>query len=247
MHPTSGSATIGGVAYRSLDDPTGAVGAALEATAFHPGRSGRNHLRWICASAGLPVARVDDVLAAVELSDAARRRVGGYSLGMKQRLALAAALLGDPGVLVLDEPANGLDPEGIRWLRDFLRARAEEGRTVLISSHVLSEIEQIAHTVVIIDKGRLVRQARLSELQSGADLVVTVRSPQIDALARAIETAGGRVDRGADTLSVRGMAQERIGDLAATAGIALHELRGERATLESTFLDLTAGGPKEGE
>ncbi|HEU4675145.1 MAG TPA: ATP-binding cassette domain-containing protein, partial [Motilibacteraceae bacterium] len=164
VRPSAGEATIGGRAYAELADPLRVVGAALEATGFHPGRSARDHLRVLCAQAGLPDRRADEVLALVGLTEAASRRVGGYSLGMRQRLALAAALLGDPQVLLLDEPANGLDPAGIAWLRGFLRHLAAEGRTVLVSSHVLSEVAQTVDDVVIIARGRLVRTASLAEL-----------------------------------------------------------------------------------
>ena len=169
LHPDAGTATIGGTPYAELAEPVRTVGAVLE-TSFHPARSGRNHLRVYCRAAGLPVTRADEVLAQVGLTEAADRRAGGYSLGMRQRLALAAALLGDPAVLVLDEPANGLDPEGIQWLRGFLRHLAEQqGRTVLVSSHLLSEMEQTADRVVIVGAGRLVREGTLADLRAGAD------------------------------------------------------------------------------
>jgi ABC-2 type transport system ATP-binding protein len=168
--PTAGSATIGGVPYRELRDPVRTVGALLEATGFHPGRSGRDHLRVLATAAGLPPARVDEVLELVDLSGAARRRVGGYSLGMRQRLGLAAALLGDPEVLILDEPANGLDPEGVHWLRGLLRRLAAQGRTVLVSSHQLAEVAQTVDDVVIIARGRFVTHTRVAELPGHADL-----------------------------------------------------------------------------
>jgi ABC-2 type transport system ATP-binding protein len=162
--PTAGSATIDGVPYRELRDPVRTVGALLEATGFHPGRSGRDHLRVLATAAGLPPARVDEVLDLVDLTGAARRRAGGYSLGMRQRLGLAAALLGDPEVLILDEPANGLDPEGVHWLRGLLRRLAAQGRTVLVSSHQLAEVAQTVDDVVIIARGRLVTQTTVSDL-----------------------------------------------------------------------------------
>jgi ABC-2 type transport system ATP-binding protein len=165
--PTAGSATIDGQPYRELADPVRHVGAVLEAAGFHPGRSARNHLRVVATAAGLPLERADQVLAQVGLADAARRRVGGFSLGMRQRLGLAAALLGDPQVLILDEPANGLDPEGIRWLRGFLRQLADQGRTVLVSSHVLAEVAQTVDQVVIIARGRLVAQSSLAAADAG--------------------------------------------------------------------------------
>jgi ABC-2 type transport system ATP-binding protein len=168
--PTSGTATVGGRRYRDLPDPARRVGAVLEAGGFHPGRSARDHLRIQATAAGLSRARVDQVLEQTGLAGAARRRVGGFSLGMRQRLGLAAALLGDPEVLILDEPANGLDPEGVHWLRGLVRGLAAEGRTVLVSSHLLAEVAQTADQVVIIDKGRLVTQAPMAELTAGANL-----------------------------------------------------------------------------
>jgi ABC-2 type transport system ATP-binding protein len=168
--PTSGTATVGGRRYRDLPDPARRVGAVLEAGGFHPGRSARDHLRIQATAAGLSRARVDQVLEQTGLAGAARRRVGGFSLGMRQRLGLAAALLGDPEVLILDEPANGLDPEGVHWLRGLVRGLAAEGRTVLVSSHLLAEIARTADQVVIIDKGRLVTQAPMAELTAGANL-----------------------------------------------------------------------------
>ena len=169
--PTSGSATIDGRPYRALDEPIRHIGAVLEATSFHPGRRARDHLRVLAATAGVPDHRVDEVLAEVGLAGAAHRRVGGFSLGMRQRLGLAAALLGDPDVLVLDEPTNGLDPEGVRWLRDFLRAYAASGRTVLVSSHLLAEVAQTVDDVVVLAGGRLVAHAPLAELaQEHTDL-----------------------------------------------------------------------------
>ena len=190
VHPDAGSATVLGVPYRRLDRPLSRVGAVLEASEVHPGRSGRNHLRVQAAAAGLPASRVDEVLALVELSAAAKRRVKGYSLGMRQRLGLATALLGDPEVLVLDEPANGLDPAGIRWLRDLLRSLAAEGRTVLVSSHVLSEVAQTVDRVVIIHRGRLIQQAAIADVLAGAQGATRVRHPGRAAVARAADGAG---------------------------------------------------------
>ena len=178
VHPDAGAATVLGVPYRQLDRPLHRVGAVLEASEVHPGRSGRNHLRVQAAAAGLPASRVQEVLELVELSAAAKRRVKGYSLGMRQRLGLATALLGDPEVLVLDEPANGLDPAGIRWLRDLLRSLAAEGRTILVSSHVLSEVAQTADRVVIIHRGKLIQQASIAEVLAGAQGATRVRSPE---------------------------------------------------------------------
>src|SRR3954449_1433833 len=188
--PSAGEARVEGVRYAELTDPLGTVGAVLESDSFHPGRSGRNHLRILAAGAGVPVARVDEVLAAVELTGAARRRVGGYSRGMRQRLSVAGALLGRPQLLVLDEPANGLDPEGIRWLRDFLRSFAGEGKTVFISSHVLGEMQQLADEVVIIHHGKLIAHGPVTELTARAAGGTRVRSPQATALRGALAQAG---------------------------------------------------------
>jgi ABC-2 type transport system ATP-binding protein len=243
VRPTSGEARVDGVPYVQLGDPLRTVGAVLESESFHPGRSGRNHLRILAAAAGLPVGRVDDVLATVELTDAGRRRVGGYSLGMRQRLSVAGALLGQPRLLVLDEPANGLDPEGIRWLRDFLRSFASEGGTVLISSHVLAEVAQIADEVVIIHRGRLVAQEPLEALIArSAGGAAVVRSPETVRLREALARAGlEAVPVGGDGLRVAGLV-ERVGEVAAAEGIVLHELRTEGASLEEVFLELTGGG-----
>jgi ABC-2 type transport system ATP-binding protein len=240
--PIAGNARVEGVGYAELPDPLGTVGAVLESDSFHPGRSGRNHLRILAAGAGVPAARVDEVLATVELTGAARRRVGGYSLGMRQRLSVAGALLGRPQLLVLDEPANGLDPEGIRWLRDFLRSFAADGGTVLISSHVLAEVAQIVDEVVIINRGRLVAQEPLEALTTrSAGGTVLVRSPEAERLRAALARGGlDATTTGGDGLRVAGTA-ERVGELAAAEGIVLHELRTEGASLEEVFLELTGG------
>jgi ABC-2 type transport system ATP-binding protein len=244
VHPDAGSATVLGVPYVGLDRPLHRVGAVLEASEVHPGRNGRNHLRVLAAAAGLPRSRVDEVLALVELSTAARRRVKGYSLGMRQRLGLASALLGDPEVLVLDEPANGLDPAGIRWLRDFLRALAAEGRTILVSSHVLAEVAQTVDRVVIIHRGRLVQQSSIADVLAGAQGGTVVRSPEPERLRGVLAANGGTVRAAGDGLVV-GLPPERVGELAAANGIVLHELRVEQATLEEVFLELTGGETTE--
>ena len=239
VRPNAGRTAVLGRPYRELDAPLERVGAVLETFDAHPGRSGRNHLRVLAAAARLPASRVDEVLALVELTGAARRRAKGYSLGMRQRLGLAAALLGDPEVLVLDEPANGLDPQGIRWLRDLLRALAREGRTVLISSHVLAEIAQTVDEVVIIHRGRLVRHATMAEVEAMAAGAARVRSPDAERLASLLAEAGLDVrSLGDGTLAVAA-GPERVGELAAAHGIVLHELSAERATLEEVFLELT--------
>jgi len=241
IHPTGGSSTIGGVPYKQLQNPLTVVGAALEASSFHPARTGRNHLRILCAAAHLPDARADEVLDLVGLHDAARRKVRGYSMGMRQRLGLAATLLGNPRILVLDEPANGLDPEGIRWLRGFFRHLAGEGRTVLVSSHLLNEVQEFADRVVILNRGQLVRQGSIAELTAGTD-TVQVRSPQPAALVEALRQAGVQPEQpDPNTVRVRGIEMAHVGHLAFTAGVELHELRTERFDLEELFFTLTEG------
>ena len=240
VQPTAGRANIMGRLYRELADPAREVGAVLEASSFHPGRSGRSHLQVVAAAAGIPFARVEEALGLVQMTADAGRRVGGYSLGMRQRLSLAAALLGDPKVLVLDEPANGLDPQGMRWLRELLRTLAAEGRTILISSHVLAEVEQVADEVVIIHRGRFVEHATTAELFARAGGGIRVRSPQADKLKIALDEAGLAVSSAeGDLLVVGDGTTERIGELAAANGIVLHELAAEKSTLEEAFLELT--------
>ena len=242
LRPTAGSATVLGRRYAELDDPVRSVGAVLEASGFHPGRSGRNHLRTLAIAAGIASPRVEELLQLVDLTGAARRRVGGYSLGMRQRLSLAGALLGDPQVLILDEPANGLDPQGIRWLRDLLRGFAAEGRTVLVSSHVLAEMQQLADDVVIIARGRIVAQAGVGEVVGRAGGAVRVRSPQRDRLREALRRGGFEATPlDENGLSVRNASPAQVGDIAASEGVALHELVAEEATLEEVFLELTEG------
>jgi ABC-2 type transport system ATP-binding protein len=237
VRPDQGTATVGGRPYRDLDHPLAVVGAALEASSFHPGRTARRHLQAMCLAAGLPPARADQVLGQVAMTEHADRRVGGYSLGMRQRLALAQALLGDPAVLVLDEPANGLDPAGIAWLRGFLRALAGEGRTVLVSSHVLSEVQQTVDDVVVIARGRLVREGSLSSLGSGSTTTM-VRTPEPDRLVAAL--AGWAVERREDgVLRVPGRTPAEVGHAAFAGGVELHELAVEPGDLERLFLQLT--------
>jgi ABC-2 type transport system ATP-binding protein len=241
VHPDAGGATVLGRTYRELDQPLHRVGAVLEASEVHPGRSGRNHLRVLAAAAGVPRSRVEEVLALVELTAASKRRVKGYSLGMRQRLGLATALLGDPEVLVLDEPANGLDPAGVRWLRDLLRSLAAEGRTILVSSHVLAEVAQTVDRVVIIHRGKLIQQATIAEVLAGAQGGTRVRSPEASRLRSLLAAQGATVTELEDTTLIADLAPERIGELAAANGIVLHELTVERATLEEVFLELTGG------
>jgi ABC-2 type transport system ATP-binding protein len=243
MHPDAGTATFDGTPYVSLPAPLRTVGAVLE-TAFHPARTGRNHLRVYCRAAGIPLARADEVLLQVGLADAGNRRAGGYSLGMRQRLALATALLGDPAVLVLDEPANGLDPEGIQWLRGFLRHLAhEQGRTVLVSSHLLSEVEQTVDRVVIVGAGRLVREGSMEQLRSGADGAgtVLVRGPEMTRFAQVLTAAGTTVSQDDGVLTVAGSTPAEIGHRAFAAGIELHELRPHTSGLEEIYFQLTSG------
>ena len=239
--PTTGTATIRGVRYEELADPLSQIGVMLEA-ASHPARTARNHLRVLAAEARLPLSRADELLALVDLSHAARRRSGGFSLGMTQRLGLAAALLGDPQILVLDEPANGLDPEGIRWLRDFLRSLAAEGRTVLLSSHVLSEVAQTVDEVVVINHGRLVTHSPLAALDGdGGGRRVRVRSPQHERLSAVLAEYGHDAALvGRDTLVVAGSTQEAIGQLAFDHGVVLYEITAEASNLEDVFFDLTS-------
>ena len=241
VHPDAGGATVLGRTYRELDRPLHRVGAVLEASEVHPGRSGRNHLRVLAAASGVPRSRVEEVLALVELTAAAKRRVKGYSLGMRQRLGLATALLGDPEVLVLDEPANGLDPAGVRWLRDLLRSLAAEGRTILVSSHVLAEVAQTVDRVVIIHRGKLIQQATIAEVLAGAQGGTRVRSPEASRLRSLLAAQGATVTELEDTTLVADLPPERIGELAAANNIVLHELAVERATLEEVFLELTGG------
>jgi ABC-2 type transport system ATP-binding protein len=246
--PTSGTGTISGVTYAHLPAPGRTVGAVLEATSFHPGRSARNHLRVFCAAAGLPDTRADEVLDLVGLTQAARFPVRGFSLGMRQRLGLATALLGDPRVLLLDEPANGLDPEGIVWLRGLLRHFADvDGRTVLVSSHVLSEVEQTVDRVVIIARGRLIHEGRLADLE-GASAGVVVRTPTPEQLSAALASLRVTVSARPDgSVAVIGATPEAVGHAAWQAHVEVHELRAGSSSLEETFLRLTADTPTPAE
>ena len=238
VRPTSGAVRILGSRYRELRAPARRVGALLDASGFHPGRSGLNALRVVAAGAGIPYERVDTVLGLVELEDSAQRRVKGYSTGMKQRLALAAALLGDPEVLILDEPANGLDPEGMRWLRTFLRAQAKQGRTVLVSSHVLAEVEQTVDDILILSKGKLLAQGPISTLTASTQPVVRVRSPQAERLEAALLASGAAVNRLDDALAVRGPSAAQVGELAHAHQVPVHELLTEQPSLEDLFLQI---------
>src|SRR3954468_3503123 len=240
VRPTSGGAMIGGRPYSEWRDPVRHVGAVLENDCFHPGRRARDHLRVLATAAEIPLARVDAVLDEVGLADAAGRRVKGFSLGMRQRLGLAGALLGEPDVLILDEPANGLDPEGINWLRQYLRAFAARGGTVLVSSHLLAEVAQTVDDVVIIAGGRLVTQSSLAELSGRTRSAVRVRTPQVEALRDALGARGVTAEAvGADTLIALETTADAVGLAAAGSGAVVYELSPERLSLEDVFLQLT--------
>jgi ABC-2 type transport system ATP-binding protein len=236
--PSAGAATVAGAAYVDLDDPIRTVGAVLDGGMLHPGRSGRNHVRAIARAGGIGDDRVEEVLTMVGLEEAANRRAGGYSLGMRQRLGLATAFLGDPKILVLDEPANGLDPQGIRWIRDFLRYRAQEGRAILISSHVLSEIAQIVDEVVVINRGRSVAQAPIAALLARGRRGVRVAGPDVARLRALLLDEGADVT-GDDELLVGDRSGEHIGRLVAQHQIVISELSTVDASLEDVFLELT--------
>jgi ABC-2 type transport system ATP-binding protein len=244
--PSQGTATINGRTYVQLANPLHQVGAVLEASNFHPGRTARNHLR-IHALAGLSnTSRIDDVLGQVGLDTSAGRRVGEFSLGMRQRLELATALLHDPEILILDEPANGLDPEGVRWLRDLIHGLAAEGRTVLVSSHILAEVAQTVDHVVILDHGRLVAQATLAELTARAGQVVRIRSPKAEELCGRLREDGITATIvAADQVEVNGASPEHVGTLAAQHGIPIFETTTEAANLEEIFFQLTTDQNKE--
>jgi len=234
--PSSGTATLGGQRYDELSDPVRQVGAVLEASGCHPGRSALDHLRVLATAARLPEDAAHRVLAETGLEEDARRRVGEYSLGMRQRLGLAAAMLGDPGVLILDEPTNGLDPPGVRWLRGYVRRLADEGRTVLLSSHALSEVEQTADHVLVLAHGRLLRSSTLAALRAEAGVGCRVRTPDPDRLCAALDAADHAYRRTEDELAVE-TGPEDVGELAAAQGIVLHGLIGT-ADLEGAFFRL---------
>jgi ABC-2 type transport system ATP-binding protein len=240
---SSGDAHVLGGPYGSLDAPLRRVGAALEITGFHPGRTARNHLRILCVEGGLEEGRADAVLALTGMRDYADAKVKGFSFGMRQRLALAAALLGEPQILVLDEPANGLDPAGVAWLRAFLRRFVERDGAVLISSHILSEIAEVADRVVVIDRGVLVTQGSVRDLTTAAGEAVVVRSPDFERLRPVLELAGASVAAEPDgSFAVRNLAIEEVGRIAASEAAILHELRRQTSTLEDAFLALTGDG-----
>ncbi|MGO8864115.1 MAG: ABC transporter ATP-binding protein [Acidimicrobiales bacterium] len=241
--PNAGRATVGGRLYRDLPHPSGTVGAVLEATSFHPSRRARTHLRMVARAGGHDEARADVALDLVGLTGDAKRKVGGFSMGMRQRLELASAMIGDPDVLILDEPSNGLDPQGIAWLRDFMRYLAGEGRTILVSSHLLAEMAQTIDDAVIISHGKLRAQGSLESITSGvSQLTMHARSPEADRLCEVLTSANMRFRRLAhDLVAVDGVTPEVLGPLLASNQIILYELTAEGADLESIFLELTSG------
>jgi ABC-2 type transport system ATP-binding protein len=258
-HPTSGTATINGQLYRDLAQPLHTVGALLEAKSVHPGRSARNHLRFLAQSQGLPSSRVDEVLGLVGLRDVASKRTGGFSLGMGQRLGIAAALLGNPQVLLLDEPVNGLDPEGVLWIRNLMKQLATEGRTILVSSHLMNEMAVTADHLIVIGRGKLITESTTEEvIARSADKSVRVRTPDAERLAGLITAAGGKATpgaanhsenatgNGAPLLTVTGMEAAKVGEIAASASIVLHELT-PVASLEDAYMELTSGSLEFGE
>jgi ABC-2 type transport system ATP-binding protein len=261
--PQSGTATVGGLAYRQIAQPLRTVGALLEARSVHTGRSARNHLLYLAQTQGLPARRVDEVLDLVGLHEVARKRAGGFSLGMAQRLGLAAAMLGDPTVLMLDEPANGLDPEGIRWIRTLMQRLASEGRTVFVSSHVMSEMAVTAEHLVVIGRGKLIADCSTQEfIERSSEHSVLVRTPDGDRLRELILAEGGQTRpeearNGANgngkptadeaSMIVTGLPAPRIGELAASASVVLHELTPRLASLEEAFMELTADSVEYGE
>jgi ABC-2 type transport system ATP-binding protein len=252
-HPNEGEATINGKRYAQLADPLRTVGALLEAKSVHPGRSARNHLLFLAQTQGLPTSRVGEMLDLVGLRDVARKRAGSFSLGMSQRLGVAAALLGDPEVLLLDEPVNGLDPEGVLWIRNLMKQLAGQSKTVLVSSHLMNEMAVTADHIIVIGRGQLLANASTAEvIARGSDRSVLVRTPDADKLTALITGAGGSVIPGSNggpagdpddktpMLTVTGMPAARIGELAASASVVLHELTPQLATLEDAFLELTS-------
>lgn len=239
--PTSGRTTVNGKEYRRLRAPLTEVGVLLDAKAVHTGRTARNHLRAMAATHGIPTSRVDEVIDLAGIGSVARKRAGKFSLGMGQRLGIASALLGDPHTLILDEPVNGLDPEGVRWVRQFVRFAASEGRTVLLSSHLMSEMAQTADHVIVMGRGRVLADAPLNELvRAWTATTVRVRSPRVADLASAVAGADVEiVSTSPDSLEIVGLPASRIGDIAADRGIPLHELTPSNGSLEDAYLALT--------
>lgn len=241
--PNSGTSTIYGTSFHDLPHPASTVGSIVDGVGFHPGRRAIDELRISASAAGLPASRCHEVLELVGLAAAGSKRVGKFSLGMKQRLGLAAAMLGDPKVLLLDEPANGLDPEGIQWVRAFLRHLADEGRAILVSSHLLTEVSRLVDDVLVINQGRIIAQGTLDELTNGASgAAVKVASQDDAALAAELERRGANVTGSGDGLRVEGIAAKEVGQASLAAGVALVELRSFAPELEDVFLELTSGG-----
>ncbi|GAA1030469.1 MULTISPECIES: ABC transporter ATP-binding protein [Amycolatopsis] len=239
-NPTEGQVRIGGKLYHDLKEPLRTVGALLDAKWVHPNRSARAHLQWMARSNRIPAARVDEVLDTVGLTSVAGKRAGGFSLGMSQRLGIAAALLGDPEVLLFDEPVNGLDPEGILWIRKFMQRLAAEGRTVFVSSHLLSEMALTATDLVVIGKGQLIAQSTTEEFVArAAENTVKVRSPQLPALRQQLISASAQVTDSGEALIVSGMDSAKIGEIAASANLVLHELSPQTGSLEQAFMQIT--------
>ena len=242
-YPSAGTVTVNGQPYARLPDPMHQVGALLDAGAVHGGRTARNHLLCLSQTNGIAPRRVDEVLGLVGLADVAGKRSGGFSLGMRQRLGIAAALLGDPQILMFDEPVNGLDPEGILWIRTLMKSLAAEGRTVLVSSHLMSEMEYTADHLLVIGRGELIADCAMAEfIARGSGQAVQVRTPQPDLLARAVATAGASVSPGQDEgqLEIRGLTEEQVSDLAFAHGIRLYHLAATKVSLEHAFMELTA-------
>ncbi len=239
-NPTGGQVTIGGKKYHDLKEPLRTVGALLDAKWVHPNRSARAHLLWMAKSNRIPAGRVDEVLETVGLTSVANKRAGGFSLGMSQRLGIAAALLGDPEVLLFDEPVNGLDPEGILWIRKFMHRLADEGRTVFVSSHLLSEMALTASNLVVIGRGQLISQSSTEDFVArAAENTVKVRSPQLAELRTALQRASAGVAEEANALVVSGMDSDKIGEIAAANRIVLHELSPQTGSLEQAFMQIT--------
>lgn len=240
-HPTAGTVTVNGRSYAQHPAPLGEVGALLEARSIHTGRSARNHLLALAATHRIPARRVDEVLGLVGLTDVAGKRVGSFSLGMGQRLGIASALLGDPGTVILDEPINGLDPEGVRWVRNLLKTLAGEGRTVFLSSHLMAEMAQTAEHVIVVGRGRLIADVPIDDLVAGASATVVVRSPEAEELARVLSGPDVAVTAvAAGVLEVRGATTDQVGETARRHNLAVYELRVEQASLEDVFMSMTS-------
>ncbi|HEY1223268.1 MAG TPA: ABC transporter ATP-binding protein [Acidimicrobiales bacterium] len=246
-HPTKGRATIDGKNFEDLKSPLHQVGALLDAKAVHPGRTARNHLRALATSNRIKKSRVDEVLEFVGISSVADKKVGGFSLGMSQRLGIAAALLGDPPVLLFDEPVNGLDPEGIRWIREFFRSLAKEGRTVFVSSHLMSEMALTADQIIVIGRGALITQGSVDDLTATAQGTVLVRASDLPGLTKALQARKAQVQASSDkSLTVSGLTSDQVGEAAFQAGVTVYELTPQRASLEEVFMDLTADSVEYG-